>query len=50
MRSPLVPDNHRSPANGAQWRQWALFGIAAAVILLILVGIAARKPWFWGVF
>jgi hypothetical protein len=52
LSPPLVPDNDRKPFS-AQWRQWgtwALFGIAVIVIVLILIGVTARKPWFWGLF
>jgi hypothetical protein len=49
---PLVPDDNRKPSS-ARWQQWgtlALFGIAVIVIVLILIGVTARKPWFWGLF
>jgi hypothetical protein len=34
--------------NPVPWGTWALFGIAVIVIVLILIGVSARKQWFWG--
>jgi hypothetical protein len=49
--SEIDPDRTPLGIPWAQWIRWALFVSAITVIVVILLaGIGAQKPWLWGLF